>query len=581
MRFARALPPACFLAAAMVRAEPPGIPAPDLRFGVMTHFAQGWDPSWIIPMTDAAIPTVRDELYWARVEPGPGRFVFPPAYDHYMAELRRHGIDPLVVLSFANPGYDGGMTPYTEQGFSAYARYGTELLKHYGNQIDAVEIWNEYNGSFCKGPAEKARAATYLAMLRTAYLAIKRERPDVTVVGGATSGIPGPYWRKLITGGGLAHMDAVSVHPYRYRAPPEGMEDEIVRLRALMQKYDPGNPRPIWATEIGWETHSSQAPGDLAIDDVTQAKFLVRGYALLLSAGVARIYWYLLHDEHGLTMGLTRDNAARTPRPAFAAMATMIRELREARFVRREASLPGLYSLVFERPSGVEVRVMWSLQPIAVQASGAESGEDYLGQKLAVLSPLNLTDAPVFVQGPLRDLPPAPPPVVDNILTDSARDFSDRQGKNGWTYGSITGDSSSFVPMTDYEVTDWKEAWVDPGSNLSISSEDQHPAATRAHRQVAAVRRWTSPAGGRIRVSGHFRCQTLGDGVGVGILVDGNRQFRKLLGGGHPVLDAFDFVKQVHPGSVIDIAVDPGPATDINYDATAVEVIIRKEPADE
>src|SRR5579862_3192128 len=93
---------------------PPAVEDP--RFGVMTHFAQGWDASWISLITQDAVPDVRDELYWQIVEPQRGRFVFPEQYEHYMAELKKNGISPLIVLSFENKNYDNGETPYTEEG---------------------------------------------------------------------------------------------------------------------------------------------------------------------------------------------------------------------------------------------------------------------------------------------------------------------------------------------------------------------------------------------------------------------------------------------------------------------------------
>src|SRR5271157_1135735 len=64
-------------------------------FGVMTHFAQGWDPSLAGPVAGAGIRGVRDEIYWQDVEPERGRFVFPERYERYMGELRAAGISPL------------------------------------------------------------------------------------------------------------------------------------------------------------------------------------------------------------------------------------------------------------------------------------------------------------------------------------------------------------------------------------------------------------------------------------------------------------------------------------------------------
>src|SRR5580692_3435186 len=70
----------------------------DQRFGVMTHFAQGWDASWISLITQDAVPDVRDELYWQTVEPQKGQFVFPGQYERYMTELKKNNISPLIIL---------------------------------------------------------------------------------------------------------------------------------------------------------------------------------------------------------------------------------------------------------------------------------------------------------------------------------------------------------------------------------------------------------------------------------------------------------------------------------------------------
>ena len=555
------------------------VPAPpaieDQRFGVMTHFAQGWDPSWIPLIARDAVPGVRDELYWQNVEPERGRFIFPGSYERYMAELNRNNLSPLVVLSFENSHYDQGLTPYTDEGIEAYARYAVEVLRHYGKQIKAVEIWNEYNGTFCKGPAARNRAGTYLLMLRTAYAAIKRERPDVIVVGGGTSGIPLPYWEELLAGGGLAYMDVLSVHPYRYDSPPEGLETDIAALQDLVKKYNGGKPKPVWVTEIGWGTKPSAAVGDLAIDDDVLARFLVRAYALLLSADVQRVYWYLFRDYQEFNMGLVRDDARRTPKPAYVAMAAMIRQLHGANFVTREKTPEDLYSLVFARPSGEEVRVLWSLKPTTVAARGATTVTDLQGKPIGVTSQLYLDDSPIFVSGPLKGLP-APTAAKETVLADSLRDFSSAQG-NEWSYGVFVGGSTTFVPLANYVITDWTKTWSGQYPYISVTASDQHPSAM-GNIPVSAVRRWKSNHAGSVRIAGHFRCGTQGDGVGVSILVDGQRRFRKLLGGGNenPVVESFDFVEAVRPGTKIDFAVDPGPAVDINYDATTVYVTISR-----
>lgn len=550
----------------------------DRRFGVMTHFAHGWKSQRVSAAAQALIPTVRDELYWQAIETEKGRFVFPPAYDGYMAELAKNNIEPFIVLDFENKNYDDGETPYTDAGIAAYARYAVEVLKHYGSQIKAVEVWNEYNGTFCKGPATQDRTGTYLRMLKAVYTAIKQERPDVLVVGGGSTGIPLPYWRALLAGGAQDYMDAISVHPYRYALTPEGLEQEINDLRQLAEKSNGGRAKPIWVTEIGWYTKPSTAFGDMAIDDQTQAKFLVRCYALLLSAGVERVYWYLLYDYNALNMGLFQDDAKQTIKPVGTAMKTLVQQLRDAKFIKMEITTAGVYSLLFGRPSGEEVRVMWSLAPVTVPVQGDVSAVvDIAGKTVAPRDTLQLTDSPVFVSGALPALP-RPSVAISKTLTDSVRDFATKQGDQGWSYGVFIGDSTKFVALSNLTTTDWKEAWGGKYKYLSLSARDQHPSNV-GQTPVAAVRRWESNVSGSVRITGQFRCTTQGDGVGVSIVVDGSRHFRKLLGGksGRPILEPFDLVLNVHPGSVIDFAVDPGPSTDISYDSTSVSITIKEE----
>jgi hypothetical protein len=545
----------------------------DPRFGVMTHFAQGWDPGWADVAAIRGIGAVRDELYWNAVEPTRGTYVFPAAFDTYMAALRRNGISPLIVLSFENPNYDGGQTPFSDEGVAAYGRYATQVLKHYGDQIQTLEVWNEYNGSFAQGPATADRATFYTKMLRAAYGQIKAQRPDVTVLGGATAGVPLPYWEKLMAAGALASMDALSIHPYRYDAPPEGIENDIAALQTLVKRYNQGQAKPIWVTEIGWGTNDA---GGVPISEATQASYLVRAYALLLSANVERVYWYLLRDYNNLSMGLTKDDA--TPKAAAFAMEVMIRELSGRRFVSRETTAAGVYSLVFSGTAG-DVRVAWALQPTQVAITGQTRITDLDGNQVSAADALTLTDSPVFIDGPVKGLASAQASGnsasganlgagAERVLTDSNRDFS-----SPWLYGAFVGDSTTFQSLTNYSVTDWTVQWGGAYPYLSVTPNDQHPS-TLFGQPVSAVRRWVSRSEGTVHVTGRFVCGGQGDGVGVRILVNGTPLFRKLIGGGRATQESFDFQQSVQAGTILDFAVDPGPGTNIDFDATTVSVTV-------
>jgi len=276
-------------------------------------------------------------------------------------------------------------------------------------------------------------------------------------------------------------------------------------------------------------------------------------------------------------MGLFRDGSEQTAKPASIAMKTLIQQLRGTNFIKTEATIAGLYSLVFSRASGEEVRVLWSTKPTEFAAQGALSAIDIFGNAVAIGDTFKLDDSPLFVTGSLLGLPKAPVASY-NVLTDSVRDFSARQGGQGWSYGVFVGDSTTFIPLPNFTTTDWAQVWSGKFPYLALTARDQHPSK-EDQNPVAAVRRWVSSVTGQVKVVGQFRCGTHGDGVGVSILVDGARRFRKLIGGkdGQPVVETFDFVQNVQPGSTIDFAVDPGPATDIDFDATSVSITINQE----
>jgi hypothetical protein len=554
------------------------------RIGIMTHFAHGQPLDLIPPLAATGVRHVRDEIYWDQVEVAPGRFEFPKKFDAYMGALRRHDIRPLVPLTFESRHYDDGQTPHTEAGFQAYARYAVEVLRHYGDQIQAVEIWNEYNGGFIKGPATRDRSGTYAQMLRHAYAAIKRERPDVTVLGASTAGLPFPYLERLGEAGAFAHMDAVSIHPYRDTQPPETLEPAIRRLREIIARHSPDRPLPIWVTEIGWPARPPGADSGPPLDEDTQAAYLVRCIAILLHVGVEKVYWYQFL-EHGVDagLGMLRNEPGFPPKPSHAAFVTLLAQLRGVATMEREPAAHGIYSFALRpaphSPAPPPARLLWSLKPVRIPTHGATRLVRLDGTSETPPDWIVLTDRPIYLHGataspapaPGQDDPPAP-------LADSAADFSFEQDRGGWSYGSMvfsrTG-SVEFTRLTHHRVTDWKEEWFIPGTPLSISADEQHPASAGG-RPVAAVRRWTSERGGMVRVQARFESLApgQGDGVRVRVLADEQVRASEVIGGSRRPSFELAFDCELPPGGHLDFAVDPGPGGTPHHDATRVSVSI-------
>ena len=557
-------------------------------FGVMTHFAQGWEVDLIPLISRAGIRHVRDEQYWAQVEQERGRYRFPEQFTRYMDELARHDLKPLIVLSFSNDLYDEGLTPFTDQGRAGYARYGRAVLDRYGAQIETVEIWNEYNGSFCDGVCRDDRPAYYTRMLEQAYRAVKSVRPDVTVAGGAAVTIPLPYLEGVFAAGGLSFMDVLVVHPYG--SSPERVIGQLHELRSLLTRY--GRPdMPIWVTEFGQGRATPEGRREAA-------SYLVRMGTALLAAGIDRMYWYLLRDAREFAgMGLLRAPDSKfgryAPAPAYAAYAHLAQQLGGATFLRREASDPRSHIYLFEH-AGREVRVAWTIDgPITLRLRGEErlAVLDVVGRERSSLDPgveadVILDSRPVYITGKVRRLVEVR---SDQLVADSVKDYSMRQGELGWYYGHYDGDAAGHgdgrdaaaYTDDDFElletVTDaWSRRWGDAEYPwLAIGPTNAHPSHS-AGRRVWAVRRWVSTIDGPVRITGRVsNASGQGDGVTAHVLVDGQRLLSTNLGGGLPTQQIeYDLETEVRLCTLVDFVLTPGRGHDINFDSSTFEARI-------
>lgn len=414
-------------------------------FGVMTHFAQPWEPDLIEPLARAGIKHVRDEIYWNSIERERGVFAFPEKFETYMRELKRHHMMPLTPMTFGNENYwdvEGvpiwAAAPYTAEQFEGYSRYCQQVLRHYGDQIQAVEIWNEYNGGFARGPAD-GRPEVYRQMLKVAYNAIKQERPDVKVLAGGTIGVPIDWLEQVFQDDGIRHMDGVSVHPYGYEHAPEQLVPLLEALRDLIRRCNDGKDLPIWVTEQGWYLIPPGERGNRdPITEHTKARYLVRSWVMFLANGVEKSFWYLGRNDQSFgTMGLVGkpdDPAGRyAPLPALTAYAILVRELNGATFVGQDPTpSDDIYAYQFrvgDGGSAQPIRVLWTtrgrLVDVALEPDGAVEVVDLMGGR-ATVHPvdgrvlLGLSDAPLYVRGDVGRLVELDEPIVA-VPSEAAR----------------------------------------------------------------------------------------------------------------------------------------------------------------
>lgn len=346
-------------------------------FGMSVHFLR---PNWGYPSFDAValaakagVTTTREDASWSSIERTKGEYTFDQ-FDELNAALDANGITWLPIAVYTNPHYDNNATPYSDEGREGFANYTAATIEHFGDETPWVEVYNEFNipnfGDRGDGPADN-RADYYFPLLKRTYEEVKAQNPNVTVVGGATAGVPLEWLEELFQLGGLDYMDVLSVHPYVYPSAPEQAGESLAALDALVRQYNNGESKPIWITEQGWPTHVTTR----GVSEATQAAYIVRSHVVALAHGVEKFYWYdFMNDGLDTTynednFGIIRNGAdpagAWTPKPAYVSYAAMTRLLTGAEYQRQEQVGEGVHSHVFAK-DGTDVRVLWSDEPTTV-----------------------------------------------------------------------------------------------------------------------------------------------------------------------------------------------------------------------
>lgn len=398
------------LLAAEVAWPEPVVPA---GFGVNIHFTDP-RPGEMSMLAASGLKWIRMDFVWSATEREPGKYDFR-AYERLLKALDEYGIKALFILDYTNRHYDQGLSPYTDEGRQAFARWAAAAAKHFQGRGILWEMYNEPNIHFWR---PKPNVEDYIKLAIEVGKAIRREAPGEIYIGPATSQIDMKFLEACFQAGLLEYWDGVSVHPYR-QSPPETVLPEYQKLAELIAKYAPaGKKIPILSGEWGysavWRNY----------DETRQGKYLPRQWLTNLAAGIPVSIWYDWHDdgpdpkepEHHFGMVAYPYHEGRNPvydpKPAYLAAQTLCTLLAGYRFVERlpvKAEKAELcHALRFEK-GGKSAVVIWYQQDgqtTLVQVAlppGLYRVIDYLGKDLgtknvvAASTELEITDAPLYL----------------------------------------------------------------------------------------------------------------------------------------------------------------------------------------
>ncbi len=199
-------------------------------------------------MNAAGIKYVRTDFDWANIEKSPGEWTFSHL-DELMQKAKQANMAILPILDYdvkwATPAY---------RHLDKWEEYVRKTVSRYQSSIPVWEVWNEQNHAGMW--REKPDPANYCKLLESTYKIAKAVNPGLTVIMGGTAGIPHSYYEGLLKAGGANYLDAINFHIYCGNVPEIQVPREVAGLKKLLDKYHVD--KPIWITETGWSTQTSQ-----------------------------------------------------------------------------------------------------------------------------------------------------------------------------------------------------------------------------------------------------------------------------------------------------------------------------------
>ena len=357
--------------------------------------------------------SLRDRLSWGQVNPAPGEFDWGKYAVAADAQSEAgltvytvfHDVPEWAAMEACGGKTRGNLPPSDPRDSYAFAK---QLAEDLGDRVRFFELWNEPDVQFFGG-----YVWDYASVIKAAYLGAKAGDPTLGVLWGSRC-VRSEFWRKALENGCGPYWDIFNQHSYN---APETQWEFHEQDREMMASVGP--LRPIWMTEMGRRCEPSP-DGSYKGGEREQVSYLLRAHACGFASGIERFHYFYLQEflEYGISLwGLMREDLS--PRPAFMALGTLIRQLGQARPV---GYLPQdqAVCVVFERSEDDYVGLAWALDgsPMTlptrkgaylVNPVGARGRDLVAGETRLILS-----DQPVFVRGiapermALRPVPPHP-----------------------------------------------------------------------------------------------------------------------------------------------------------------------------
>ena len=309
-------------------------------------------------LAEAGANTVRIDLGWSTLEQeGKGARTdwYVEKADLFFAHARARGLRAIATF-WSTPcwassapeelkqgcegaWWDRGVTTYPPSDPGDLADAAAWAAERWGDDMAAIEIWNEPNLRQFFNSADPA--GDYASILKAAYARIKQVQPGLPVLGPAMVMSDGPFLEAFYAEGAAGHFDGLSLRPFNqgrdpYDSSPQAAGRKYSYLlgvpwvREIMVAHGDADKR-MWFTELGF---SSCAPGTnpWCITEELQARYVADALRIVRDRWdfVESVSVYNLRNkgtnptDRETQMGLVHRDF--TPKPAYWAFRDVLAE---------------------------------------------------------------------------------------------------------------------------------------------------------------------------------------------------------------------------------------------------------------
>ena len=334
--------------------------------GDFPWFDRDWPRVCADLLATLGIPNSREIEFWPADQPKRG--VAPTRPKHwqkcvdYLAE-RGVGIEMFYEKAPAWADVDGKL-PRDLKAVYDFSRW---LAADLGAKASGIEFWNEEDLDHYAPEA----VWDYAVAMKAAYLGVKAGSRTTPFLHGALCQRPFTDYNRLLFANDVAkYSDVINYHSYAALAERPGQVDGVRKLMA-----EAGVPnRAIWFTELntnqeGNSTEESVRAGNKAHSEDQEkvlVEYVAKGEIAMMMQGVARAFYFILpglnEREGKKDWGLTRRDG--TVKPAYAALATLVRRIGTAKLEGEVKVGEGLKAYLFTHADGRQTLVCWTISDL-------------------------------------------------------------------------------------------------------------------------------------------------------------------------------------------------------------------------